>query len=257
MRDQSSDRPDDPREPAARTPAAPAAETAPESVGGRPPGPLADLLPLLLTIASGATDAVAYLGLGGVFTANMTGNLVLLGIAGSHGLDLHVARAAAATAAFAAGLVIAFLMTRGLPAGAVWPRRITAALAVSLGCQLAFLAGWAAAGGRPGEVADVGLVALSALAMGVQTACARRVALGGITTTFVTGTLTSVAEDAARGSAAHLARRLGVLLALVAGALAGALALRYSPVAAALIAPALVGLTLALGTRLHGERRNP
>ncbi|MFE7135218.1 YoaK family protein, partial [Streptomyces sp. NPDC057638] len=153
---------------------------------------LADTLPLLLTVAAGATDAVAYLGLGGVFTANMTGNLVLLGIAGSHGVDLHVARAAAATVAFTAGLVLAFLITRDLPAGAVWPRRITAALAVSLGCQLAFLAGWAAVDGRPGGVADVGLVSLSALAMGVQTACARRVALGGITTTFVTGTLTSV-----------------------------------------------------------------
>ncbi|MFF0448830.1 DUF1275 family protein [Streptomyces sp. NPDC004609] len=217
---------------------------------------LADLLPLLLTVAAGATDAVAYLGLGGVFTANMTGNLVLLGIAGAQGLDLHIARAAAATLAFTAGLVLAFRFTRTLDTGAVWPRRITGVLAVSLGCQLVFLAGWTAVGGRPGGVADVALVSVSALAMGVQTACARRVALAGITTTFVTGTLTSMAESAAAGSARHLMRRLGVLLALVAGALGGALALSRHPAAAAAIAPALVAVTLMLAPRLHGVQRN-
>ncbi|MFF2025382.1 DUF1275 family protein [Streptomyces sp. NPDC058171] len=268
MRNQSADHPEDPRPqrpgpgagPAAPDAApAPPAAAAGSGASGHTPGVrrLADTLPLLLTVAAGATDALAYLGLGGVFTANMTGNLVLLGIAGSHGVDLHVARAAAATVAFTAGLVLAFLMTRDLPAGAVWPRRITAALAVSLGCQLVFLAGWAAVDGRPGEVADVGLVSLSALAMGVQTACARRVALAGITTTFVTGTLTAVAESVAHGSTAHILRRLAVLLALVVGALAGALVLRHSATAAAAIPPLLVAVTLALGVRLHHVQRNP
>ncbi|MFJ7420814.1 YoaK family protein [Streptomyces uncialis] len=218
---------------------------------------LADALALLLTVAAGATDALAYLGLGGVFTANMTGNLVLLGIAGSHGADLHVARAAAATLAFAAGLVLAFRVTRDLPAGALWPRRITLTLTVGLLCQVAFLAGWAAVDAEPSEEWDVALVALSALAMGVQTACARRVALAGITTTFVTGTLTSIAESAAHGSARHVPRRLAVLLALVVGALAGALLLRYAPITAAVLPAALVALTLVLGTRLHQVRRNP
>ena len=35
----------------------------------------------MLTAAAGSTDAISYLGLGRVFTANMTGNLVLLGVA--------------------------------------------------------------------------------------------------------------------------------------------------------------------------------
>jgi uncharacterized membrane protein YoaK (UPF0700 family) len=38
-----------------------------------------DGLLLTLTAAAGSADAVSYLGLGRVFTANMTGNLVLLG----------------------------------------------------------------------------------------------------------------------------------------------------------------------------------
>ena len=45
---------------------------------------------LVLTFTTGLVDAVSYLGLGRVFTANMTGNVVLLGfgIAGSRGLPV-------------------------------------------------------------------------------------------------------------------------------------------------------------------------
>ena len=51
--------------------------------------PLARAL-LLLTVSTGLVDAVSYLGLGRVFTANMTGNVVLLGfgIAGTAGLPV-------------------------------------------------------------------------------------------------------------------------------------------------------------------------
>jgi uncharacterized membrane protein YoaK (UPF0700 family) len=51
--------------------------------------PLARAL-LVLTFTTGLVDAVSFLGLGRVFTANMTGNVVLLGfgIAGSGGLPV-------------------------------------------------------------------------------------------------------------------------------------------------------------------------
>src|SRR4051794_21436442 len=51
--------------------------------------PLARAL-LILTFTTGLVDAVSYLGLGRVFTANMTGNIVFLGfgIAGSGGLPV-------------------------------------------------------------------------------------------------------------------------------------------------------------------------
>src|SRR3954449_1670759 len=51
--------------------------------------PLAQAL-LALTFTTGLVDAVSYLGLGRVFTANMTGNVVLLGfgIAGAGGLPV-------------------------------------------------------------------------------------------------------------------------------------------------------------------------
>lgn len=37
---------------------------------------------LFLSFGAGATDAFAFLALGGIFTANMTGNLVLVGLVG-------------------------------------------------------------------------------------------------------------------------------------------------------------------------------
>lgn len=40
-----------------------------------------DAMLVLLSLAAGCVDAVSYLGLNHVFTANMTGNTVLLGIA--------------------------------------------------------------------------------------------------------------------------------------------------------------------------------
>src|SRR5271165_3019642 len=51
--------------------------------------PLARTL-LVLTFTTGLVDAASYLGIGHVFTANMTGNIVFLGfgIAGSGGLPV-------------------------------------------------------------------------------------------------------------------------------------------------------------------------
>ncbi|MEV7781373.1 YoaK family protein [Kitasatospora sp. NPDC088351] len=217
---------------------------------------LVDLLLVLLTAAAGATDAVAYLGLGGVFTANMTGNLVLFGIAGAHGADMHLARAGIAVIAFTAGLVAAYRITdRSGLSDWLWHPRISAALGVNLALQTGFLAIWAQSGAEPGRAVDIALVALSGAAMGLQTATARRIARAGITTTFVTGTLTSVAESLSHGSTKDVLRRCAVLLALVAGALAGAVTLRFAPVLAAAIAPTLVLATLVVARRrLHGRR---
>jgi len=55
----------------------------------RPSQPLVVSL-AALTVVSGIVDAVSYLGLGHVFTANMTGNVVLVGfgIAGAPGFSV-------------------------------------------------------------------------------------------------------------------------------------------------------------------------
>ncbi len=65
-----------------------------------------------LTIVAGIADAVGYLTMGGIFTANMTGNTVLAGIAVAQH-DYHRALyQLAALAAFFAGAMLSHLLLR-------------------------------------------------------------------------------------------------------------------------------------------------
>ena len=70
------------------------------------------LAPLMvLTMTTGIIDAVSFLGLGQVFTANMTGNTVFLGFALASAEGLSVERSLVALAAFAAGALAGGLLT--------------------------------------------------------------------------------------------------------------------------------------------------
>ena len=96
-------------------------------------------------------------------------------------------------------------------------------------CVLAaFSVGWELTGGRPGSTAQLLLIAALAVAMGIQSAAVRQ--LGGMSTTYLTGTLTAVvAELATRDRKPGLARSLGVLAAIVSGAVVGGLVGRARP----------------------------
>src|SRR5215470_11254266 len=66
-------------------------------------------LPLLLhiaTVTTGLIDALSYLALGHVFTANMTGNVVFLGFAVAGAPELSIARSLTALVAFLIGALI-------------------------------------------------------------------------------------------------------------------------------------------------------
>ena len=69
---------------------------------------------LVMTAATGIVDAVSYLGLGHVFTANMTGNVALMGfrLAGAPGISLS--RSAIALFCFMLGAVVGGRMGRSL-----------------------------------------------------------------------------------------------------------------------------------------------
>jgi len=60
-------------------------------------------LMLTLTFTTGINDAVGYLGLDKVFTGNMTGNVVVLGMGLVRGTDLPVLGPALALLGFMAG----------------------------------------------------------------------------------------------------------------------------------------------------------
>ena len=65
-------------------------------------GPL-PLLLIGLTVVSGLVDAVSYLGLGHVFVANMTGNVVFLGFVAGGAADISAGLSIVAIGAFMVG----------------------------------------------------------------------------------------------------------------------------------------------------------
>ncbi len=149
---------------------------------------------LLLACTAGAIDAISYLGLGRIFTANMTGNTVLLGLAVVQADRPEALRASLALVGFLAGGTLGAWVVEKGPRGGMWPRTVTVTLALECGLLLVFAVAWPLAGGGAAPpAARAPLIVLSALAMGVQSAAARSLEVSGIATTYITGTLTTLA----------------------------------------------------------------
>lgn len=184
-----------------------------------------DLLLVALTVASGAVDAISYFGLGKIFSAFMTGNLVFLGfgIAEIEGPD--VVPVIVALSMFTAGayLGLRFTTLRSNESG-LWPPAVTVLLVLVAIAEAGFLVVWLSTAGLPStEVANV-LIALFSLAMGIQTAAVRSLGVQGVFTTAGTFTLVAFAGTfAGSRSRSEMPRLVGVLLGLVAGAVAGGL----------------------------------
>jgi uncharacterized membrane protein YoaK (UPF0700 family) len=210
--------------------------------------PLARTL-LALTFTTGVVDAVSYLGIGHVFTANMTGNIVFLGfgIAGSGGLP--VVAPVISLAAFLIGATAGGVLATRL--ANEHNRHLASALAIEVSIVLAAAAIAAALDIRPNAVSGDLLIALLALAMGVRNATVRRIAVPDLTTTVLTMTLTALAADSplAGGAGKGTARRTSAVTAMLLGALAGALLLRSSIALPLALAAALAFASLLLYLR--------
>ena len=170
---------------------------------------------LALTAVTGLVDAASVLGLGRVFTANMTGNVVFLGFAAAGAPGLSLLRSSAALAAF-------FL-------GALCGGRLRAlSHAVGVESTLLLVAAIAALGAgadltnRSARLYAV--VVLTGLAMGIRNAVVRRLAVADLTTTVLTLTITGLAADSALGGGqgSRWPRRVASIAFMFAGAAAGA-----------------------------------
>jgi len=153
-----------------------------------------DSLVLLLAWTAGSVDAIGFLGLNHVFTANMTGNTVLLGLTLGQGHGFAAIPNVIALLGFGMGVALgAVIVERGGKSGD-WDRRVTGAVFLEGIMLAAFTVLWHAAPGGAARSSNVLylLIALSALAMGIQSAAVRRLNLPGVATTYVTGTMTSL-----------------------------------------------------------------
>jgi uncharacterized membrane protein YoaK (UPF0700 family) len=186
-------------------------------------GPLPPLL-LMLTLITGMVDAASFLMLGHVFVANMTGNVVFLGFALAGAKGLSITASLVGIGAFLAGGVVGGLL--GGQLGRHRGRLLRAALALQLAIFVVAVVVAAVDGGDPIEHARrYVLIALLAVAMGIQNATARRLAVPELTTTVLTMTMTGIAADSqlAGGKGAGLGRRVLAVGAMLAGACFGAL----------------------------------
>ena len=148
---------------------------------------------LVLAFAAGYIDALSYLGLGRVFTANMTGNTVLLGIAFAELDGAAIRRSSLALVGFLAGAAAGAWIVERDHSDSPWPWSVTLALTLESLLLLAFAAVWYLAQDTLATATTrAALIVLSALAMGVQSAAVIRLEITGIATTYLTGTLTNL-----------------------------------------------------------------
>jgi len=210
-------------------------------------------LMLALTFTTGIVDAVGYLGLDRVFTGNMTGNVVILGMALAGDTGLPVAGPLVALAAFMVGAAAAGRALRGAVPG--WTRRHTALFA-SVGLALVAAAIPAVAFDAQGRPLRFAVTALLGLAMGCQAATARHFAVKDVTTVVVTSTITGLASDSVlgRGTGQPWQRRVGAVALIGLGAVAGALMLRVDLGFALAVAAAIILAAAWLG---HATRPRP
>jgi len=153
------------------------------------PGPY--MFTLLLTWTAGCLDAISFIRFT-VFPANMTGNTVLIGIGIGTGQVEHLLLSGVALLAYCLGVFLAAVVIKRDEKQYPWTGRFLATLIIETLALLsfAFLLLF------PGPVTNTGsrvvlLIALSSLAMGMQSVNARHFGVAGISTTYITGTITS------------------------------------------------------------------
>jgi uncharacterized membrane protein YoaK (UPF0700 family) len=236
-------------------------------------GPLPELL-LTLTLVTGLVDAVSILALGRVFVANMTGNVVFAGFAITGAPGFSLGASLFALGGFLVGAALGGRMTAKVGHDHALHLRIAtvsefALVAVAL--IVAAASGGAAATHGTLHLAagaatfDAGIIyavaALLAVAMGIQNAVARKLAVPDLTTTVLTMTLTGIGHDARSGHRGHvtLVRRVLVVATMLAGGVIGAeLVLNVGTIAALALATGLLALVAggaAIAANHPGEWR--
>jgi uncharacterized membrane protein YoaK (UPF0700 family) len=188
-----------------------------------------------------------------VFAAMMTGNVLFLGFGFADAPGASIAAPLISIAAFLAGGAV----------GAVSASRAARhgrALAAAIGIEVALLAAATVIAAFSAVRAEEGvalvLIAVLSLAMGVRTTVVRRIGYPELPTNVLTVAVGSFESAAAvpAASADHLFPRAAAVVAMLAGAFAGALMLRTS-LELALGAATVVSLGCGVAIAVAGDLR--
>jgi uncharacterized membrane protein YoaK (UPF0700 family) len=219
------------------------------------------LLPslLVLTLETGVIDAFSYLALGSVFTANMTGNVILIGLACGGVPGFSISRTLTAVIGFGIGSVIAGRLSRH------WRRHPFIWMRRTIGIEIALLVlvglgtiGLTLGLHVPNELQRYLVVALLALTMGLRNATIRRLGFTDVPTTVLTSTISDLAADSRLGGGERRrqGRRAAAIVLMGAGAALGAILVRDVDPHAGLGA-ALALLTAAAAQQAVIAHRHP
>lgn len=180
---------------------------------------------LLLSITTGLVDAASVLGLGKVFTANMTGNVVFLGFAAAGTPGFKTVPFIVALMSFMAGALIAGRIGKAHAGHTERRWLLTAALIETVLLWSAALAAldFDVATQSPSSHL-MAIIALTGASMGFRNATIRQLKVPDLTTTVLTLTLTGLGADssAAGGGNPNWRRRVAAVVAIFAGAALGA-----------------------------------
>ncbi|MGW3143532.1 YoaK family protein [Streptomyces sp. NPDC001177] len=200
---------------------------------------------LVLTAVSGLIDAVSFLSLGQVFTANMTGNVVILGFAAAGAPGFSVAHTVTSLMAFLAGATAGGRIAARFRGGSrrTWTRVALAMEAVLVGSAAVV------AFARPGTTGTAyTIIALSAFAIGLRNATVRKLSVPDLTTTVLTMTLTGLVAESPLGSNTErrARRRISAVLSLTVGGALGAWLVLHQSLGIPLLLAALTSGVLAV-----------
>lgn len=214
----------------------------------KPSAPPLHWLLLLLSVTTGLVDAISVLGLGKVFTANMTGNVVFLGFAAVGTPGFRLAPYLVAIIAFLGGALVA-----GRTGKAHAGRPLRRWLMVSALVEAVLL--WIAAlvaidfdiASQTPNTSLFAIIILTGVAMGFRNATIRQLKVPDLTTTVLTLTLTGIAADSslAGGTNPNWFRRVAAVAAIFLGAAIGALLVMQTGLTVPLV---LAGILVLIGT---------
>jgi len=155
-----------------------------------------DVVLLLLAAIGGSVDVMSYFQFH-TFTANMTGNTILLGISKGDGKLSSSMHSLTALMGFISGTFLgAFIVEKK---EARWTSYITLSLTIETIIIAAFSALSFFYTASESSYLIYLTIALSAIAMGMQSATIRYLKIPGIVTTFITGTITSIGMSVVQG----------------------------------------------------------
>jgi len=207
---------------------------------------------VLLTFVTGCADATGFLALGGAFSSVMTGNLVILGVSAGTADRALAVNSGGAIASYIVGVLVGSRIAGApRPDDPLWPRAVNRALFAELLAVGVFALGWEVTLTDRPRAVELGLLLIAAAALGIQSSAVQRFGVTGLSSTYLTGTLTAlIGGVAARRPPSALLPSAKVLLALIAGAVVGAVVVRHVSLVLPILLAVPLGVVIAAGRRL-------